>query len=129
MAFRLTLKPHERAVIAGAVIRNGNSRAVLLVENEVPILREGDILSPREVHTPADRVVLAIQLMYLEPAQRESVRVTYDHLVQELRDAAPSLATDLDPVHDHVVAGRYYQALRAARQLRQDERRLLGHVR
>ena len=129
MAFRLTLKPHERAVIDGAVVRNGNSRAVLLVENEVPILREGDILSPREVHTPADRVVLAIQLMYLEQSQREAMRVTYEELIHELRDAAPSLTGDLDLVHEHVGAGRYYQALRAARQLRQDERRLLGDVR
>ena len=129
MAFRLTLKPHERAVIDGAVIRNGNHRTVLLVENEVPILREGDILSPREVHTPADRVVLAIQLMYVEPAQRDSIRVTYDTLIQDLRDAAPSLGADLDAVHEHVSAGRFYQALRAARQLRQDERRILGHVR
>ena len=129
MAFRLTLKPHERAVIDGAVIRNGNSRTVLLVENEVPILREGDILSPREVHTPADRVVLAIQLMYLEPAQREPLRLTYRQLLDELRAAAPSLSADLDLVDEHVAAARYYQALRAARQLRLDERRLLGHVR
>ena len=129
MAFRLTLKPRERAVIAGAVIRNGNNRTVLLVENEVPILREGDILSPREVHTPSDRVVLAIQLMYLEPEQRDVVRQTYEELVGELRAAAPSLAADLETVNEHVSAGRYYQALRAARQLRQDERRLLNHVR
>lgn len=129
MAFRLTLKPRERAVIAGAVIRNGNNRTVLLVENEVPILREGDILSPREVHTPSDRVVLAIQLMYLEPEQRDAVRQTYEELVGELRAAAPSLAADLETVNEHVNAGRYYQALRAARQLRQDERRLLNHVR
>ena len=129
MAFKLTLKPHERAVIAGAVICNGASRAVLIVENEVPILRECDILSPREVHTPADRVVLAIQLMYLEPAQYDTLRVTYEHLLQELRDAAPSLGADLDRVDEHVSSGRYYQALRAARQLRQDERRLLDHVR
>ena len=129
MAFRLTLKPRERAVIAGAVIRNGNNRTVLLVENEVPILREGDILSPREVHTPSDRVVLAIQLMYLEPEQRDAVRQTYEELVGELRAAAPSLAADLETVNEHVSAGRYYQALRAARQLRQDERRFFNHVR
>ncbi len=129
MAFRLTLKPQERVVIDGAVLRNGNGRAVLIVENEVPILREQDILSPREVHTPADRVVLAIQLMYLDPSERESLRVTYENLSADLRSAAPSLAADLDRVNEHVTAGRYYQALRTARQLRQDERRLLDHVR
>ena len=129
MAFRLTLKPHERAVIGGAVIRNGNNRTVLLVENEVPLLREGDILSPREVVTPADRVVLAIQLIYLEPEQRETMLATYQQLIGDLRAAAPSLGADLELVDEHVRAGRYYQALRAARQLRQDERRLLGHVR
>ena len=110
------------------MICNGGGRAVLIVENEVPILRECDILSPREVHTPADRVVLAIQLMYVDPAQRDTLHATYEHLSQELRDAAPSLGGDLDLVNDHVSSGRYYQALRAARQLRRDERRLLGHV-
>jgi flagellar protein FlbT len=126
MAFRLTLKPDERAVIAGAVIRNGGARTVLIVENEVPILREKDILSPREVRTPADRVVLAIQLMYLEPARRDHVWATYDELSRDLRQAAPSLGTDLDAVGELVSAGRFYQALRAARRLREDERRLLN---
>jgi flagellar protein FlbT len=129
MAFRLTLKPHERAVLAGAVIRNGNSRTVLLVENEVPILRECDILSPAAVRTPADRVVLAIQLMYLDAAQRDGHHAAYLTLAGELRDTAPSLREELVQVDDHVSAGRYYQALRAARRLREGERRLLDHVR
>jgi len=129
MAFRLTLKAHERLVLDGAVIRNGGHRAVLIVENEVPILRERDILSPREVRTPADRVVMAIQLMYVEPDRRDAMRVTYETLSRELRDAAPSLGAVLDLVDAHVSAGRFYQALKAARQLRGDERRLLDHVR
>jgi flagellar protein FlbT len=129
VAFRLTLKPHERLVLDGAVIRNAGGRTVLIVENEVPILRERDILSPSEVKTPADRVVMAIQLMYVEPDRRDAMRVTYQTLSQELRDAAPSLAADLDLVDGHVSAGRFYQGLRAARQLRDHERRMLDHVR
>src|SRR5258706_1208711 len=90
MAFSLTFKPHERAVLAGAVIRNGRARAVLLVENEVPILRESDILSPGAVRTPADCVVMAIQLMYLDADRLDDHRETYLSFSGQLRAAAPS---------------------------------------
>jgi len=52
MPLRLTLKSQERVIIGGAVVKNGDSRTELHVENKVPILRETDILSPKLVKTP-----------------------------------------------------------------------------
>ncbi len=45
MALKISLKPHEKMILGGAVITNGNSMGChLVIENKVPILREKDIL-------------------------------------------------------------------------------------
>lgn len=128
MALRLTLRPHERAVIAGAVVRNGDTRATLRIENEVPVLRETDILRPDDVKTPCERVVLAIQLMYVDGARVSQHRTTFDRLIDDVRAAAPSLVEPLDAVNDLVDEGRLYQALKRARLLLSRERELLSNV-
>ena len=69
MPLTLQLKPHERVILGGAVVCNGRSRARLVIENEVPVLRESDILSPRLVRTPCQRIDMALQLLYLDPAR------------------------------------------------------------
>ena len=59
MALKIALKPNEKIIIAGAVIINGSSGTHLLVENNVPLLREKDIL---EKKTPIHRLVRFILL-------------------------------------------------------------------
>ena len=52
MALKITLKPQEKMILGGAVISNGNNAGCqLIIENEVPILREKDILSENTVST------------------------------------------------------------------------------
>jgi flagellar protein FlbT len=126
---RLSLKPHERAIIGGAVIRNGDSRAELLIENEVPVLREPNILSPGAVRTPCERIVLALQLVYLDPSQRQAHLDTYRALVKDVLEAAPSFRPLVEPVDDLVAEGRDYRALQCSRALLLHERKLLDHVR
>lgn len=128
MALRLSLKPGERLILGGAVIRNGESRAELMVENEVPLLRERDILSPSEATTPCRRIYLAIQLMYVDPAGLQGHEVLYRQLVLEVAAAAPSTLKFLGPMNDHITNGRYYQALKAARPLLDYEQELLSNA-
>lgn|SRR5512147_1305633 len=128
MSLRLTLRPHERVVIAGAVVQNGESRTTLRIMNEVPVLREADILRPRDVKTPCERVVLALQLMYVDGERRSQHRATFDALASDVRDAAPSLMSELGPVVEHVEAGRLYPAIRQSKRLLTRERELLSHV-
>ena len=90
MALRLTLKPNERAILGGAVLTNGKHRAELFVETEVPVLRGSDILSPSMVRTPCERIVLAIQLMYVDPQRRSAHEQTYRTLVDDVLDASPT---------------------------------------
>jgi flagellar protein FlbT len=128
MALRLTLRPHERVIISGAVIRNGESRCELLIENEVPVLREADILSPSAVRTPCERIYLALQLMYVDQDRSAQHRVTYEELVSEVLQAAPSLAPSLQAIGEQVGAGRFYQALKGAHGLLHRERELVPGV-
>ena len=52
MSLKLRLKPDEKVIIGRAVIRNGPKACDLLVENNVPILRQKDILTEAEAVSP-----------------------------------------------------------------------------
>jgi flagellar protein FlbT len=128
MALRIQLRPGERLLVAGTVLRNGSQRSTLWIESEATVLREGDILPPRLVRTPCERVYLALEMLYVEPTRAESHRASYETLAAEVRHAAPSCAPDLDAVDTLVRAGDIYRALRRARTLLTREKELLAHV-
>ena len=65
MPLKLSLKPGETFVVNGAVVRNGDRRGVLLLENQARVLREKDILHPRDATTPASRAYFSVMQMYL----------------------------------------------------------------
>ncbi len=128
MPLRLSLKPNERVIIGGAVIRNSENRSEILIENEVPILREADILSPADVSTACERIYLSLQLVYVDPERREEHQQTFARLVQDVLLAAPSLAGVLEQIIEQADGGRYYQALKSAQTLLQREKELINHV-
>lgn len=128
MSLRIQLRPGERLLVGGTVLRNGSQRATLWIENEVPVLREADILPPRLVRTPCERVYLALEMLYVEPARADAHRAAYEALAAEVRNAAPSCGSDLDAVDEQVRSGDVYRALRRARALLAREKELLAHV-
>lgn len=128
MALRLTLKPNERVIIGGAAVRNGSTRAEFLIENRVPVLREPDILSPSAVRTPCERVVLALQLLYVDVDQADEHCKTYRELIADVAEAAPSCRQLIDDIDLLVQSGQYYQALKRARDLLDHERDLFKSV-
>src|SRR6185312_2905060 len=68
MALKVELKPHERIIIGSCVITFTDQRARLLIDGDnVPILREKDIMTPETADTPAKLIYLAVQLMYISP--------------------------------------------------------------
>ena len=84
MALKVELKPHERIIIGSCVITNTDQRARLLIDGEnIPILREKDILTPETADTPAKLVYLAVQLMYISPDPQAS-HGTYFNLVRDI---------------------------------------------
>ena len=68
MALKVELKPGEKIIIGDCVVTNHDQRTRLMIEGQVPILREKDILTPQRADTPAKRIYLTIQLMYTSRA-------------------------------------------------------------
>ena len=130
MALKLTLKPGEKFVINGAVIVNGERRANLVIQNRVSILREKDILLPRDADTPVKRIYFAIMMMYLE---EKSEKRCYDEFVQRItefinaindKDALARCVSIIEDVH----ALEYYKALLKCRKLMPFEKERLDYV-
>jgi len=125
MGLKIELKPQERFIIGGAVVKNGDSRTELIIENRVPILREKDILSIDKADTPCKRIYFLLQLMYVEGKDLAEFQKNYWDLVRDVARAAPSLIGFVDTISEHIISNRYYQALKVARQLIKREERLV----
>ncbi|MGJ4952615.1 flagellar biosynthesis repressor FlbT [Bradyrhizobium sp. HKCCYLS20291] len=116
MPLRVELKPFERIVIGDSVIINSNTRARFIVEGDVPILRERDTVSPETADTPAKRLYLCVQTMYLK-SDAGRYRASYLACIDELRSATPDGARLTEAVDRHVAAGALYKALKEIRGL------------
>ncbi|MGO4674194.1 flagellar biosynthesis repressor FlbT [Bosea sp. 2YAB26] len=116
MALKVELKPNERIIIGQVVIRNDEQRTRFFIEGEAPILREKDILTATTANTPAKKIYLAIQLMYLaqDPTHEHE---TYFALVRDFMKAAPSSLPHMTEINNRILSGDLYKALKAAKQL------------
>ena len=129
MALKITMKPRERMIIDRAVIVNGGAVCNLFIENEVPILREKNIMKEEDANSPCRKIYFVIQLMYIDQGNLASYHDKYWKLVRELLDAAPSLLSVVDTVSEEIVSSRYYKALKLAEKLILREGEVLSHVR
>ena len=117
MPLKITLKPHEVILISGALLKNGEHLTQFTVENEVPILRQKDILTERHADTICKKIYYVVQLMYFEPANLASHHKTYWELVRVLSAAVPSTLPLIDEIGQLILEDRFYQALKATRKL------------
>jgi len=129
MSLKITLKVHEKFIIGGAVITNGDSKSTFVVENDVPILREKDILTLASANTPCKRIYFAIQLMYVEGRNMPEHHKTYWELVKDVAEAAPSTKPLLQEISNHILNERYYQALKLTKKLIAYEEEVVKSVR
>lgn len=129
MALTITIKPHEKLIIGGAVITNGSAKSELLIENNVPILRGKDIMSLTEADSPCKRIYFAIQLMYVDQENLAEHHKTYWELVKDVSEAAPSRKSVLQEISDNILNKRYYQALKLTRKLIAYEQEVIRNVR
>ena len=125
----LKLGPHERVLINGAVIENGDRRSRLaVVTPNAQILRLRDAIHPEAVNTPVRRVCYIAQLVLSGDVEATDARhqllrgieqlsqVLTDHDSRALLTAATQAVLD----------GQHYQALRALRGLLPREERLMA---
>ena len=116
MALKVELKPGERIILGESVVTNGSQRTRLTIEGNSPILREKDILTTDTADTPAKRLYLAVQLMYLSD-NVANLKASYFSLVQDIVQAAPSTLPFVDRINHNILTGALYKALKEARTL------------
>lgn len=129
MALKITLKPYEKFILGGAAIANGDAKSTFVVENDVPILREKDIMSLDAADTPCKRIYFAIQLMYVDGKNLPEHHKTYWELVKDVIQAAPSRKQILQEISNNILNDRYYQALKLTKKLIEYEQEIISHVR
>jgi flagellar protein FlbT len=127
MALKVELKPDERIIIGTAVIRNADQRTRLFIEGEAPILREKDILTAATADTPAKKIYLALQLMYLSQDVAKHHQV-YFELVRDFLAAAPSALPLITDINNRILGEELYRALKLAKRLIAYEQELISHA-
>lgn len=127
MSLKVELKPGEKIIIGESVLTNGAARATLLIDGNAPILREKDALTPEAATTPASRIYLCVQMMYLHNDILK-FQEQYLEFVRDLITAAPSFTPILQRVSNFVLRGMLYKAIKEARSLLSHEKALLSNV-
>jgi flagellar protein FlbT len=125
----LKLGPHERVLINGAVIENGDKRTRLAVMTpKANILRLRDAINPGEVTTPVRRVCYIAQLVLSGDVEAGEARMQLLRGIEQLSQ----VLTDFDSRQQLTAASRsvlddqHYQALKALRSLLPREERLMA---
>jgi len=127
MSLKVELKPHERLIIGNCVVTNSDQRTRLFIDGNAPILRERDILTAATATSPAKRIYLAVQLMYLDD-DISTLRGEYFALVNDIVTAAPSSIPIVDEINNDILTGSLYKALKAAKRLIQYEQDLISNA-
>ena len=128
MALKVELKPHERIIIGNCVVTNTDQRARLLIDGDnIPILREKDILTPDIADTPAKLIYLAVQLMYISPDARAN-HGTYFNLIRDMVTAVPNAWPIIEAINNQILSGDLYQALKECKKLVAYEKKLLDRI-
>jgi flagellar protein FlbT len=129
MPLKLSLKPGEKFVLNGAVLANGDKRTSLVIQNKACVLREKDIMQPKDAKTPARLVYLAIMMMYLDSEGREEPYDEFALRMNEFMSAIrnPEILTACVDITRDVTQGSYYKALIACRKLFDYEQERLNY--
>ena len=128
MALKISMRPHERLIIGKAVIENGGGGSEFIVENNVPILREKDVMSLQDADSPCRLIYFVIQLMYVDEKNLAEHHHTYWELVKDVLAAAPSTMGLIDQISWYISGNKYYQALKLTKKLIEYEQEAINNV-
>lgn len=118
MSLTIHLRPEEKIIIGGAVIRNGGRSCELYVENHVPILRRKDIITEAEALTPARQIYFELQLIYIDAERRDIHHAALTELVSTFNTVYLHTSVALLSDIMAMVSGQdYYHALKVAKKL------------
>ncbi|MES2913564.1 MAG: flagellar biosynthesis repressor FlbT [Pseudomonadota bacterium] len=125
----LKLGPHERVLINGAVIENGDKRSRLAIMTpNANILRLRDAIHPEAVNTPVRRVCYIAQLVLTGDADAEEAKLQLLRGIEQLSQVLTDYdsRTQLTVASRAVMENQHYQALKSLRSLLPREERLFA---
>ncbi|MCW1919193.1 flagellar biosynthesis repressor FlbT [Rhodobacter sp. KR11] len=125
----LKLGPHERVLINGAVVENGDKRSRLAIMTpNANILRLRDAIHPQEANTPVKRVCYVAQLVLTGDATADDTRQQLLRGIEQLSQVLTDhdSRTMLNMATKAVLDDQHYQVLKALRALLPREERLFA---
>lgn len=125
----LKLGPHERVLINGAVIENGDRRSRLsIMTPNAHILRLRDAIHPEEVNTPVRRVCYIAQLVLSGDVDPDAAKLQMLRGIEQLSQVLTDhdSRAQLTIASQSVIDGLFYPAMKALRSLLPREERLLA---
>ena len=126
MAIKIELKPEERLFIGEHVLVNSNDRRMkIVVETKSRMLRESEMLRDEDAASPCDHLILALQRLYLASNPIDLIDEFVSSASQVIK-AAPAFKDQIAEASEHVLGGRYYVALKVAKEVRRKEQALLA---
>ena len=119
MPLKLSLKPKEAVVVNGAVLRNGDRRGTILLQNRARVLRQKDVLQPEATESPAEHLYFAVMQMYLTgQTEGQLYDQTVTAIAAAMQDAQDDTQRDLlIQISTASAAAQTYQALSLCRKL------------
>jgi len=126
MSLKIDLKPGEKIIVNGAVLKAGKRRVTLILENEAMLLRGKDVMTEAEANTPARRIYFTTMLLYITGGDAQT-RARFDQFVDDFLGATSvrELRAALLEIRRDVDAGRHYHAMKTCKWLIQIEAKLL----
>ena len=127
--FKISLKPHERVYINGAVIKVDRKTSLEFL-NDVQFLLESQVLQASDADTPLKRLYFTVQIQLMSPSDTTAAnRMFKDQLEQLLltfEDAA--VRESLVSVEKMVAESRFHEAMKTLKSLYPIEQRLLNGI-
>ena len=130
MVLKLNLKAHEKCIIGGAALQNGNKMASFIIANQTTILREKHIMTEEKADTLAKQIYFVVQLIYLDGGIDNSKQnhAIFFKLIREFIDQYPSSIglEIIGKIGQLILEGADYQALAQGRKLIEYEKTLFN---
>lgn len=129
MGLKITLKPNERMVVNGCVIRNSNRRHVLIIENRADVVRGEDLLDEDVPATPVKEAYFLIQTALIQPDLRDTlVPQIQAKLVDIAMIYSVRMADGVFEAANNIAVGDFYKAMAALRPLMRHESEVVAYM-
>ena len=127
--FKISLKPHERVYINGAVIKVDRKTSLEFL-NDVQFLLESQVLQAADANTPLKRLYFTVQIQLMSPSDTVAAkRMFKEQLEQLLLTFEDSMVrNELAGVEKLVAESRFHEAMKTLKSLYPIEARLLEGI-